>query len=465
MMRLTHDIHLEQHQTLQMTPQLRQAIAILQMSSLELTEYLQQELQENPVLEIKEDQESSEVEISENALKEDKIEAEWWENFVDNNDPGYSHRGQGEPNRQSFEHNLAVAPTLHEHLLFQLHVSQTEPEDQEIGRYLIGSIDDNGYLCITLEEVASILDQPEERVAESLALIQTFEPYGIGARSLSECLLLQLKLTGRLSPVADRIVRDYLDDVGKGRLAKIAATLRISVLEVQDIADLIRTLDPKPGRQYAGDSDVRYLVPDITVEKINGEYVIMVNDGNSPRLMINKIYQAMLRQPGLYNGETKQYVHDRINSALWLIKSVEHRRLTLYNTARCIVEAQEEFLEKGVKYMKPLNLKQIAAKAGVHESTISRVTNNKYIQTPQGVFELKYFFCSGIDSTSGDRHSSRSVKRILKEIIQEEDENNPWSDQQIADNLVNRGICISRRTVSKYRVELGIESIAKRKRY
>lgn len=461
-MRLIHDVHLEQQQKLLITPELRQAIAILQMSSLELSEYLQQEMDENPVLELREEDESPEGDIVGEVEDESLPDVEWWEYFLDRSDLGYT---GGYEQEKHYDQHKAVAPTLHEHLQFQLHIALNREEDLRIGSFLIGSIDDNGYLRISLEEAAASLETSVVRVAEILKVIQSFEPHGVGARDLAECLLIQLTHTGRLCPRVERIVRSYLGDLARGRLAKIAATMKMNVVEVQDIADLIRTLDPKPGRQYASGGDVRYLVPDVTVEKVNDEYVILVNDGNSPRLIISPVYQEMLRQPGLYNSETRKYIDDRINSAIWLIKSIEQRRLTLYNTTKCLVEAQRDFLEKGIKYMKPLNLKQIAAQVGVHESTISRVTNNKYIQTPQGVFELKYFFCSGLDSRDGDRYSSRSIKRILKELINEEDARNPYSDQQIADQLCSKGIRISRRTIAKYRMELGIESTAKRKRY
>ncbi|MGI6550443.1 MAG: RNA polymerase factor sigma-54 [Syntrophomonadales bacterium] len=462
-MRLIHDLHLEQQQKLLITPELRQAIAILQMSSLELSEYLQQEIDENPVLELKEEDDRPEGDMVGEIEEDSQSDMEWWEYFLDRSDLGYT--GRHEEERQYNQQHKALAPTLHEHLQFQMHIVLNREEDQRIGGFLIGSIDDNGYLRISLEEAAATLNVSVMQVAEILKVIQAFEPYGVGARDLSECLLIQLTQLGRLSPEVERIVRNYLGDLARGRLAKIAATLKMTVVEVQEIADLIRTLDPKPGRQYASGGDVRYLVPDVTVEKVNDEYVILVNDGNSPRLMISPMYQEMLRQPGLLNNETRKYVDDRINSAIWLIKSIEQRRMTLYNTAKCLVEAQREFLEKGIKYMKPLNLKQIATQVGVHESTISRVTNNKYIQTPQGVFELKYFFCSGLDSRHGTRYSSRSIKRVLKELILEEDAHNPYSDQQIADKLCSKGIQISRRTVAKYRMEMGIESTAKRKRY
>ncbi len=458
------DVRLEQQQKLLITPELRQAIAILQMSSLELSDYLQQELNENPVLELRED-DGSEVEMVQDSEEEPILEVDWYEYFLDRSDLGYTGPVNHDKNRD-FQMAVAVAPTLHEHLLFQMQISLNQEEDQRIGGFLIGSIDDNGYLCISVEEAAATLGVDVSQVVQVLKLIQTFEPYGVGARDLKECLLIQLTQTGRLFPEVERIVRDHLRDLARGRLAKIAATLKINVTEVQEIVDLIRTLDPKPGRKYAGGNDVRYIVPDVTVEKINDEYLIFVNDGSSPRLMLSPVYKDMLLQPGLCNPETRKYVDERINSAIWLIKSIEQRRMTLYNTAKCLVEAQREFLEKGIKYMRPLNLKQIAKKAGVHESTISRVTTNKYIQTPQGVFELKYFFSSGLESKhGGGRYSSLSIKHILKELIAEEDPYNPLSDQQIANKLRSKGVKISRRTVAKYRMEMGIDSTVKRRRY
>ncbi|MGE5422485.1 MAG: RNA polymerase factor sigma-54 [Ignavibacteriales bacterium] len=467
-MRLGHDLHLEQQQKLLMTPELRQAIAILQMSSLELSEYLEQELQENPVLEIREEAEPQEATDSEvkDSEADQAAEVDWSEYFLDRSDLGYAQKTDPNEQERNYENYLTLAPTLHEHLQFQMHISINNEADQRIGQFLIGSIDENGYLRIDTAEVAQTLEVPESQVLSVLRIIQTFEPYGVGARDLSECLMIQLNQSGQITPEIEQIVLSYLEDLGRGRMAKIASALGMNVLEVQRIADLIKSLDPKPGRQYASGEEVRYLVPDITVEKINGEYVVMVNDGNSPRLVISQMYQEVLRQPDAFGQDAKKYLEDRMNSAVWLIKSIEHRRLTLYKTAKCIVEIQHEFLDNGVMYLKPLNLKQVADVVGVHESTISRATANKYIQTPQGVFEMKYFFCGGVSSTDGDEMvSSRSIKRILKELIMEEDTSSPWSDQHISEIMQSRGINISRRTVAKYRTELGIEATNKRKRY
>lgn len=460
-MKMTHNVNLEQQQKLLLTPELRQAIAVLQMSSMELEEYIQQELEENPVLELREDE--TEDRMEEPELEED--EADWWEYFLDRSDLGYT-ENVDEGKKAPWDSRLTAGPTLHEHLEFQLHISLTDEEDLGIGRYLIGCIDENGYLRITLEEAAEELGVAVEKVNEVLRVIQTFEPYGVGARDLAECLIIQLYQTGRLTSLLEKVIRNYLEDIAKGRLAKIAAALNLTVVEVQDIADLIRSLDPKPGRQYGSAEDVRYLVPDVTVEKINNEWVVWVNDISSSRLTISPLYRDILRHPQTFGKETQKYLEERINSALWLIKSIDHRRMTLYKVAKCIVEIQKDFLEKGIKYLKPLNLKKVAEMIGVHESTISRATAQKYMQTPQGVFEMKFFFCGGVESAAGDeKYSSRSIKKMIQEMVEKEDAKNPLSDQQIAEMLGRKGIQISRRTVAKYRTELGIAAASARKRY
>ncbi|NLU50995.1 MAG: RNA polymerase factor sigma-54 [Syntrophomonadaceae bacterium] len=461
-MRLVHDISLEQRQKLMMTPELRQAIAILQMSTLELDEYLSQELEENPFLEVRDEPEALEVEVK---TDDERFDIEWWEYFLDKSDIGYLGPTDSSSEGKGYDNLLTRAPTLHEHLLFQASIT-LDDEELAVAEFLIGSIDDNGYLGVSVEEAADLLNVPVTRVEEVLKVVQTFEPYGVGARNLPECLHIQLVQTGKINPIAEKIVKDYLHDLAKGRLAKIAARLGITIQDVQNTADLIRTLDPKPGRRYGNNEDIRYLVPDIIVEKVDNEYIVQVSDGNLPRLMTNQFYQNMLKQPGLFGADARKYMEDRFASALWVIRSIEHRRLTLYKVANCIVNIQREFLDRGVKYLKPLNLKQVADMIGLHESTISRATTGKYIQTPQGVFELKYFFGSGVSAAEGvEQYSSRSVKKMIKEMIEAEDVVNPLSDQKIAAELAKVGIQISRRTVAKYRTELGIMSAAARRRY
>lgn len=462
-MKLTHDIFLEQQQKLLMTPELRQAIAMLQMSTLELGEYMQKELEENPFLEEKEPEDNYESLSEENAAElSDKNTEDWLEYFHDR-DIGISIADSEE---KSFDNFLSKTPSLYEHLQFQLHMSARDDQEMVIGNYLIGNIDANGYLTVTVEEVAEATDTEIDRVQTALNIIQSFHPHGVGARDLAECLLIQLELYGKDDPIATAIVEEHLNDLARGRMNKIAQDLGISVQQVQEVCDFIRTLDPKPGRQYSSGDDVKYIIADIIVEKVDGEYVVIVNDSGYPRLIINRMYENMMRAPESFTPETRKYLEGKMGSAVWLIKSIEQRRLTLYKVARCIVDIQKEFLDKGIKYIKPLNLKQVADMIEVHESTVSRATSNKYIQTPQGLFELKFFFSSGVNSyATSEKVSSKSIKKQIQEIIENEDSSNPLSDQQIVEMLKEKTIRISRRTVAKYRMELGIQSTVARKRY
>ncbi|NLX01998.1 MAG: RNA polymerase factor sigma-54 [Syntrophomonadaceae bacterium] len=459
-MRLTHDVFLEQQQKLLMTPELRQAIAILQMSTLELTEYVQRELEENPFLEERE--ESGEIERDNDSSDNTKME-EWMEYFHDR-DIGYS--SQEKEEEKSFDNFLTRRPSLYEHLEFQLHIASKKEDDLAIGNYLIGSIDSNGYLCVDLDEVASKLNVRREKVQEALELIQSFHPHGVGARDLAECLLLQLRHYGKESQIAWDIINYHLGDLAQGKLNKIAQALAVPVQEIQDIGDLIRTLDPRPGLQYSNNNEIKYILPDVFVEKVEGEYIVIVNDFNFPRLIINQVYKSILRQPNSFSQDAKKYLEDKMGSAIWLIRSIEQRRMTLYKVARCIVDIQTQFLDGGVEYLKPLNLKQVADIVEVHESTVSRATTNKYIQTPQGLFELKYFFSTGVELHHGSQKvSSKSIKHMLEEIVAAEDPTKPLSDDAITKILNKKGIRISRRTIAKYRQELGILSTMARKRY
>jgi len=341
-----------------------------------------------------------------------------------------------------------------------------DDQDLPIGEYLIGSIDDNGYLTVELAEVAARLEVPEARVEKVLKMIHSFHPHGVGARDLSECLMIQLCHYGKNDPIITEIVQNYLEDIGRGRLNRIAQALNISVQEVQEICDLIRTLDPKPGLQYSNSEQVKYIKPDIFVEKIDGEYVVIVNDFQFPRLTINRTYEKILRQPEAFSQEARQYLEEKMGSAMWLIKSIEQRRMTLYKVARCIVDIQKDFLDNGIAFLKPLTLREVADIVEVHESTVSRATTNKYMETPQGLYELKYFFSTGVQCRrGGERISARSIKKQIEEMVAQEDPTQPLSDEQIAQNLQEQGISISRRTIAKYRNELGIASTIIRRRY
>lgn len=460
-MKLVQDVFLEQQQKLLMTPELRQAIAILQMSTLELGEYIEQELQENPFLEIKEMDEGNE---SEKEIVESDTKIEELMEYYNDRDIEYTPGNRDEEN-PSLETFLTKRPSLYEHLEFQLRLACKKEEDLVIGNYLIGSIDRNGYLCVDLNEVVQQLHVSYEKAEEVLKMIQSFHPHGVGARDLSECLLIQLSYYGKENNIATEIIKNHMEDLAKFKLNKIAQVLGVTVNQVQDVYDLIRTLDPKPGLQYSSGDDVKYIMPDVFVEKVEGEYVVIVNDMNFPRLIVNNVYKRILTQNDNFTQDAKKYLEEKMGSAIWLIRSIEQRRMTLFKVARCIVDIQKEFLDKGLDYMKPLNLRQVAELVDVHESTVSRATTNKYIQTPQGLFELKYFFSSGVDSFGSKKVSSKSIKHMLSEIINDEDSRKPLSDESIVQLLKQKGIKISRRTVAKYRQELGIPSTMARKRY
>ncbi len=471
-MRLGYGLNVEQTQKLIMTPELRQAITVLQLSSLELSLYIEQQLQENPLLELREEEtdengEEGEFEWElEGGEEKREYDLDWEEYFQDSSDLGFPRMERDpEPPAHNYESFLSQAPTLMEHLMFQLYLSRCSSEARVIGEYLIGNIDEHGYLQTTVEEAAKQLAVHPGAVEEALKLIQTFDPPGVGARTLQECLLIQVNQLGIKNPLLEQIIRYHLVDVARGKFNRLAQQFNVPVQEIQRVADILKTLDPKPGRNFSTPNDVRYVVPDIVVEKVGDDYIILINDVSVPRLTINPAYRAVLSQQENYDSRTRRFVESKLNAAAWLIRSIEQRRLTLYKVASCLVQLQRDFLDHGVKYLKPLNLKQVAEMVGLHESTVSRATSNKYIQTPQGVFEMKYFFPTGINSDGGTLTSAESIKKMLQEIVAAENPKEPLNDQKIAEILCEKGIRISRRTVAKYRGELGIPPVQQRKRY
>ncbi len=469
-MRMGYGLNIIQTQKLIMTPELRQAITILQLSSLELESYVEQQLEENPLLEIKEEEAEQPAVEKKPVVEEEKpgdngYDIDWQDYFHDSSDLGLPHSEiRTEKNDYSYEHFASRAPSLLEHLLSQLGMSICTKKQQVIAEYIIGNINHNGYLIYQVDNMAKQMGVTEDEVMEALTLVQSFDPPGVGARSLQECLLLQLKFLNISDPLAYDIVEKYLPDLADGKYNRMCQQLGVSVLEIQRVADLLKTLDPKPGRNFSGGNENRYIVPDIVLNKVDNEYIILVNDVYVPRLSINKTYRAVLNQDKGDN-KTKKYVEHKLNAAAWLIKSIEQRRMTLYKVASCLVDLQRDYLDLGVKYLKPLNLKTVADIVGLHESTVSRATSNKYIQTPQGVLEMKYFFSSGLTNAGGAAISAESIKKSVQEIVIDEDPSEPLNDQQIADIFARRGVKISRRTVAKYRDELNIPPIRKRKRY
>ncbi len=472
-MKLGYDLTIEQTQKLVMTPELIQAIKILQFNTQELDTFVQDQLLTNPVLESSaEHEEANEGEEhfrrEEERSRRDEPD---WEEYIRGS---YTEGRDGQWDRQwierkddegdFFERHVDNDMTLPEYLLFQLQFAAETEEDSRIGRVIIESLDENGYLPLSVEEIGRMLQTPPEEVERVLKIIQEMDPAGVGARDLRECLLIQMKNLGTLTEEFRKVVTEHLEDLANNRLNTIAKAVGITAEEVQQIGDVIRTLEPKPGRQFSSGEDTKYIIPDIIVEKGEEGFTVRVNRSSTPQLKVSSYYRKLLNQAG-DDERLSSYLSERVNSALWLIRSIDQRHQTIYNVGEAIVRHQREFFEKGSKYMKTLTLREIAEDVGIHESTVSRSINGKYLQCPYGVFELKHFFSAGVKGGSGDGVSSNSVKEFIKEIVENEDPKKPYSDQAMVSLLAEKGFDISRRTVAKYRDELNILSSSKRKRY
>ncbi len=432
---------LQQEQTfrLAMTPELRQAITILQYSAVDLMSYLHEQANENPIIDL------AEIDMSIERI---------------NTEEEYSPRKNDNPvDLLDFVSN--PADNLYRHLKAQLGmVRGLSKLQQMIGMFLIGNLNEKGYLELDVNTAAGILNVPTGEVEHILALIQGFEPAGIAARSLEECLLLQLRYAGNDDVYLEEIVRHHMVNLSCNRIQKIADALGIDIHMVQQITDQIRRLNPYPGAAFAP-YERQHHIADISVEKFKNDYIVTVNDITVPRVGINPFYQSMLRKPAM--EEEKRFLREKMNTALWLIHSLEQRRLTLMRVAQAIVDRQREFFEHGVYHLKSMTQKEIAGITGLHESTISRAVSNKYMQTPRGLFELKYFFTSALGSKDGDATSSESAKMRIKQIIDGEEKQKPFSDQAITELMAKEGLELSRRTVAKYREELGYLSSTRRK--
>lgn len=472
-MQLDYGLKLETTQKLIMTPQLRQAIAILQLPATELVALVEKELMENPVLEVEVDAAESgngSVEESEplKVEQDSQPEADGWIEYLLNGTTHTNSGIQSESNEAVKQREIADVETvsLQNYLEMQLHFAILAASHLNVGKYLIGCIDDNGYLCGTTAEVAEQLGIEESTVIDVLKVIQTFDPLGVGARSLQECLLLQLEQKTdehdrREFDLAVAVIKEHLDQVALGRYKQIADKQHCSMHEVQQAVDIIRTLDPKPGCAFGG-GQPGYIVPDVVVERVNNSYIIHINDSHVPQLSINSYYRQIVREE---QSDAKKYVEGRINAAVWLIKSIEQRRRTLYNVAEAIINLQRSFFDHGRKFLRPLTMKKVAEQIGVHESTVSRATSNKYMATPHGVLAMSTFFTSGIQSAAGEDISASRVKQEIRELVTAENQNQPLSDQALSDILNSKGIMVSRRTVAKYREELNIPASGKRKRH
>jgi RNA polymerase sigma-54 factor len=484
-------LELKLQQKLIMTPQLQQAIKLLQLSRLELSQSVSQELIENPVLEEMTSEESAEEQPSDEGeaaaetqtatettseastepegtqeLKSDLEVGPEWDEYLNEMSDGrdYGNAEADDKELPSYDQTLTRLPSLSDHLLWQLHLSTSDPGLVKGGEEIIGNLDDDGYLRATLDELAQQSGVPLREMERALALVQDFDPLGIGARDLRECLLIQVRQLDLEGTLVEKIIQDHLGDLEKRKYPNIAKALNVTPQEVMEASQtIIHELEPKPGRPYLT-ADTNYVVPDVYVTKIEDRYVVQLNDEGMPRVRINPYYRKLLNRNEAIDKVTKEYVEERLRSAQWLIKGMEQRNKTIYKVAESIVKFQREFLDQGISHLRPMVLKDVAEDIEMHESTISRVTTNKYMHTPQGIFPMKYFFTTGFSDGNGADISSLTVKDAIQKLIKEEDLAAPLKDQQIVDVLKGRGIEIARRTVAKYREELRIPPTSVRKR-
>jgi RNA polymerase sigma-54 factor len=451
-----------------LAPQLQQSLIILQAPMLELRNIVQQELQTNPVLE----EEAGEPTPEEEARQDDdfkeefdqlaKLDEEWREYMAQSS--GYNSRSEDdEERRQFFFDSIANQETLQQHLSGQLNSAELSSADKRLAELIIGNIDDNGFLQINPDEMSANTGVAAADLHRLLAVIQSFHPAGVGATDLRECLLIQLRRLGKENTLEYQIIHRFLDELGKRRYPEIARRLGVTVDQVQQAAYSIATLDPKPGAIFAPDPN-NYVLPDVSVEKIGEKYTVMLNGEQIPHLRISNTYKDLMAQGGS-GGDVKDYIRDKIRSGKFLIKSIHQRQQTISNIANQIVSRQQEFLDNGTAFLRPLTMVQIAEAVGVHETTVSRAISGKYMSTPQGVFEMRYFFTPGYQTANGESMSNTSVKEAILDLIKAESSTHPLSDKDIVSILSERGIPIARRTVAKYRNELSILPSNMRKQY
>jgi RNA polymerase sigma-54 factor len=493
---MSQGLHLAQRlsQSLVLSPQMQQSLALLQAPTLELKALVEQELQQNPVLEevATEDTEQIEKPKSEEAESDEtpapadpteppedvnfdsttekangepaddfmaeferlaQLDQEWRDHFAATNIP-MRQSAEEEERRQFMFDSIVAATSLQEILLEQMRESRLNGEEMAIGELLIGNIDDHGYLKTTLEELAQTTSIPPEKIEKVLRVVQTFDPPGVGARSLQECLLRQLERAGEEDSVEYRIVKDHMEALGKRRIPEIARGLGLDVDEVQEAIGRIARLEPRPGRAFVTDNN-QYIMPEVFVQKAGDNFLVSTNNDQIPHLRISNTYKDLMAQSG-NSAEVLNYIREKIRAGKFLIKSLHQRQQTILNIGNEIVKRQRDFMEKGVAFLKPLTMVQVAEAVGVHETTVSRAVSGKYMQTPQGIFEMKYFFTAGIQTASGEGMSNTSVKDMIADMFRKEDPTKPLSDQEIVKMLQDKGIVIARRTVAKYRSELNI---------
>ena len=482
--------HTQIKQELKINPRLYQAMDLLYMPLLDLQNHLKQELLNNPFLDMvepdEEDEEDGEVDITEptspetEAEKDEKGEIDWEEILLDGFDAGG--RREEHEEREYYEPVTVDTRDLADHLRDQVSLLDLNGRQMFLADEFIGNINEDGYLACGLEKIVEGVNETVAKAAEMedrdlgdlplyttgeaeemLGIVQSLDPPGVGARDLRECLMLQLREAGLEHSVPFRLVRDCFDELIAHRWSEISKRFGISPIDVQRAADEIAKLDPKPGLVYSDASD-NYIIPDLIVDKIDGKYHVFLNDANLPRLKLSKAYQEIARDKKKFDGENKEFISNKLNSANWMIQAIEQRRQTMLKVMNYIVERQREFFEKGVQFLKPLTLREVAEVISMHESTVSRVTNEKFVQTPRGVLPLKFFFSSGLSTTAGEDVSARGIKAQIEKLVSEENAKHPLTDQAIVNILKETGVQIARRTVAKYRDQLGVLSARMRKR-
>jgi RNA polymerase sigma-54 factor len=476
-------------QELKINPRLYQAMDLLYMPLLDLQQHLKQELLNNPFLDMvePEEDEEDEGEVQEEnpnpesePEKDEKGEIDWEEILLDGFDAGG--RREEHEEREYYEPVTVDSRDLSDHLRDQVSLLDLTPRQMYLADEFIGNINEDGYLACGLDRILEGVNESVQKAAEDserdltdvplytmseaedmLGIVQSLDPPGVGARDLRECLMLQLREAGLEHSVPFRLVRDCFDELIAHRWSEISKRFGISPVDVQKAADEIAKLDPKPGLVYSDASD-NYIIPDLIVDKIDGRYHVFLNDANLPRLKLSKAYQEIARDKKKFDGENKEFISNKLNSANWMIQAIEQRRQTMLKVMNYIVERQREFFEKGVQFLKPLTLREVAEVINMHESTVSRVTNEKFVQTPRGVLPLKFFFSSGLSTTAGEDVSARGIKAQIQKLVSEENPKHPLTDQAIVNILKESGVQIARRTVAKYRDQLGVLSARMRKR-
>lgn len=471
-------------QSLVMTPQLQLAIKLLQLSRLELEELVREEVQANPVLEDTAESATPDAQRVEPEKQPEKPEVDWQAYLEERSDyrAGGIDFNQKEEEEDFMGNISSSGGSLHDHLMWQLRMNGLPEEEVSVGEFIIGNIDEDGYLRLVdgdamgydeaeeaaVTAVSSMTGATPELVKKVLSAIHMFDPVGAGSRNLRECLLLQARNLPVRDTVVEEIISNHLEKLARKNYKAIARAAGVAIEDVYDAVKVInKRLNPSPGAGFGKDDEARAIVPDVYIHKVGDDYVISLNEDGMPKLKISPYYREILKGGGngggKVNDQAKGYIQDKLRSAVWLIKSVHQRQRTIYRVVECIVRFQREFLDKGLKFLKPLVLKDVAEEIGVHESTVSRVTSNKYVQTPRGIFELKYFFSTGMSNDDGSDVAVEYIKEKIRNIIKNEDVKNPLSDKQIVEFLKESGISVARRTATKYREAMGVLSSSRRK--